>query len=645
MKIFKNVHGSIFFLSAIAAVFNPVIEIIKLIYHGSASFVSLFEFFIFGLFTLLLIWIYLLLFSEDKIPANISNLLDTTLFRIILLILFLIIAVILSIVTLTPVLLNFTPAIKIWAGLCFSIFGALILDIAKINISSIFKPVFSLLVFTLSIFLLSKLLNINNYPLSLGWSETTHFAYGYSFYSAFTGENRILLPYMNHSRYLLLSIPWFFNTSDIIFHRFWETSLFITSTLLTAFLLVKRCKFKKPYNYLFFVWSTLFLLQCPIYYHLLIIPIIIVSTYNHNSKLKYLIIFLASIWAGYSRINWLLMPAAISVILYIYDTMKDIDNNQPWTDIKNSFAIGVSGLFGGILGYLLVYLGSNQAPQLLTSAFSSLLLWQRLLPSPAYGMGILLWIIIVTSPAIFLILYKNNNLSNRILKMRYSFVALILAIFFIGGLIVSVKIGGGSDIHNLDGFVLLLLIVILYELSNRLGFSIRYFEKSNLYSLGFTLLFLLPGIFTLNSIRRIVTPDYNLANQTINEIQEIIDTANKDNKEVLLGDQQHLILFGKLTGIEYNSIFEKTLITEAAISLNIKYLQQYNLQPMEDQFFGVLILEPQQWGIKDTKTDRFADENNYYIRIYSKEFRKYYSLTSKFYNNQLEIYHPIQIDD
>jgi hypothetical protein len=36
----------------------------------------------------------------------------------------------------------------------------------------------------------------------------------------------------------------------------------------------------------------------------------------------------------------------------------------------------------------------------------------------------------------------------------------ILLVFFVGGLVVSVKIGGGTNLHNLDAFMILLLILV-----------------------------------------------------------------------------------------------------------------------------------------------------------------------------------------
>ena len=38
----------------------------------------------------------------------------------------------------------------------------------------------------------------------------------------------------------------------------------------------------------------------------------------------------------------------------------------------------------------------------------------------------------------------------------------ILAVFFVGGLVVSVKIGGGTNLHNMDAYMLILLVVGAY---------------------------------------------------------------------------------------------------------------------------------------------------------------------------------------
>ena len=48
----------------------------------------------------------------------------------------------------------------------------------------------------------------------------------------------------------------------------------------------------------------------------------------------------------------------------------------------------------------------------------------------------------------------------HLLRLGLIFAALL--VLFAGGLVVSMKIGGGVDIHNLDAYLSLLLIVTVY---------------------------------------------------------------------------------------------------------------------------------------------------------------------------------------
>ena len=80
------------------------------------------------------------------------------------------------------------------------------------------------------------------------------------------------------------------------------------------------------------------------------------------------------------------------------------------------------------------------------------LIWARLLPNPTYGLGIILGIIIATGPLIILLMYISRAKhwqTNRVQKLG------IIGglVFLLGlGIIISTKIGGGGDLHNLDMF-------------------------------------------------------------------------------------------------------------------------------------------------------------------------------------------------
>jgi uncharacterized membrane protein YhaH (DUF805 family) len=49
-------------------------------------------------------------------------------------------------------------------------------------------------------------------------------------------------------------------------------------------------------------------------------------------------------------------------------------------------------------------------------------------------------------------------------RLSWLFLLAELLILFVGGLLVSMKIGGGADIHNMDAYAVLLLVITAYLL-------------------------------------------------------------------------------------------------------------------------------------------------------------------------------------
>ena len=96
-----------------------------------------------------------------------------------------------------------------------------------------------------------------------------------------------------------------------------------------------------------------------------------------------------------------------------------------------------------------------------TSVASSLL-WYRLWPNATYAVG-MLPAAILASFAMWLAMYVVVR-KGAIHPLRLALLIMILALLFAGGLLVSLKIGGGADLHNMDAYFIVLLIVFMYLL-------------------------------------------------------------------------------------------------------------------------------------------------------------------------------------
>ena len=78
---------------------------------------------------------------------------------------------------------------------------------------------------------------------------------------------------------------------------------------------------EKALSWLTAGWLFLFLLRVGVYYHLevmVILPLLFIDMKKPRQSL--LIVIIASLWAGISRVNWFPMPALLAIALYLLET-------------------------------------------------------------------------------------------------------------------------------------------------------------------------------------------------------------------------------------------------------------------------------------------------------------------------------------
>ena len=123
------------------------------------------------------------------------------------------------------------------------------------------------------------------------------------------------------SRYLLLGLPYLLPGTSLLEHRLWQVFLWLALSLGTGLALAHRVRPKsRGAAWLGAVWAALFLLQGPVYYHLLVCVILVLLGYNRRRFWQTMIVVaLASVWAGISRVNWIPVPAMLAAALYLLE--------------------------------------------------------------------------------------------------------------------------------------------------------------------------------------------------------------------------------------------------------------------------------------------------------------------------------------
>lgn len=295
------------------------------------------------------------------------------------------------------------------------------------------------------------------------------------------------------------------------------------------------------------------------------------------------------------------------------------------------------------------------------------LLWERLWPNPTNGLGIVLELILAVLPIVILLVYlaivsqnnwasENTNVANKRMtpikpkkNSRYSSIRAIrvknemldhqhfnwqinpwqkLAVTggllgFLGiGLIVSVKVGGGSNLHNLDMFLVSLVFVVAAAWE-RGGAQILANLQEQTLGVKILLLFLvlIPAFLPLMDAMPLELPEQEYVDHTIDlliaESQAVVEAGG----EVLFMDQRQLITFGVIE-IPFVPEYEKKQVMDRALAQDFEYLIPL-YRDLAEQRFGLIITDPQR--IRYSREDEQWDaENDAWVQLVTEPLYCYY---------------------
>ena len=486
-------------------------------------------------------------------------------------------------------------------------------------------------------------LDVSTYPFSLGWSEASRYYYA-SLYFAKSLYGFSVPPTVLHpSRYLLQSIPFLIPNSPLWLHRLWQVCLWIAISLATAYFLARRLSIADWLKrWLFIAWTFLFLLLGPVYYHLQVPVIIILWGFDRKKFWKSLvIILLASAWAGISRINWFPVPAMLAATLYL---LEEPAVQQPlWRYLARPLMWGVAGTavaFGVQKAYIA---WSGNPPDLFSSSFSSDLLWYRLLPNPTYPLGILLSALLVSLPLLLIIFGRMAGHWKAYHPIRLLGLAAIMLALFVVGVIVSTKIGGGSNLHNLDSYLCFLIIIAAYfYFGNTVeDWPLEHAVPSPHWATHWAVIVLalaIPMYYTLalGGPRSFPTPP-----QTAHDIETLSKYVNKyseQNGEVLFISERELVTFNTIPGVRLAPDYERVFLMEMAMSGNPDYLSKFH-DELKNHRFAMIVSEPLFLQYKSAD-EIFGEENNAWVSQVSKYVFCYYEPQKMLRNSRIQLLVP-----
>jgi len=487
-----------------------------------------------------------------------------------------------------------------------------------------------------SVFAFAKsFITVVDYPFSLNWSEGNRIWD----YSILFGRDLYHYPadqplkvYIDQGRQTLWGLPFLLPDVSILGVRLWSALVFTVPYTILGWMSFRYDDRYKNQWFWLGLWSFLFLNQGPIYTPLVLTAMLVVSTRRKPAWIALPVIFLAGLYAQTSRFTWMIAAGMWAVLITLADAGESNGNRISLKNWLKIFVFGVAGFGGGIAvgssasifkEYLGIFFGytlsktQGQTPvsgllegtdvvDILNSGSSSVitdqaLLWDRLLPNPTFGLGILLGLLFAIGPLVVLLVYLNRSKRWKLNYWQQMGSAGILISLMAMGIIISTKIGGGGDLHNLDMFLIGLLLISAFAWESG-GREILFRPEKQPYGIQLLLLAVVavPAFMPWIDAYPMELPPEDKTQWTLDLLRSETQRIVAEGGEILFMDQRQLLTFGYLGDIPLVPEYEKKLVMDKAMSGNKKYFEPF-YRDIANQRFALIITDPQRI--------RFADED------------------------------------
>jgi hypothetical protein len=268
---------------------------------------------------------------------------------------------------------------------------------------------------------------------------------------------------------------------------------------------------------------------------------------------------------------------------------------------------------------------------------SQTLLWYRLLPSSTYPLGVIPGLIIAVGAALIFLVYLLATGKWR-LDVWQALASLAVMVGFLGsGLVASSKIGGGSNLHNMDMFLVSFLLLFMMAVTSKNEQGVIPATEFGLWRGILLIALIIPAWSALWGGKPLQVPSRAETDKVIAQIQNSADSA-KQTGEVLFMDQRQLLTFGNIKGIPLAADYEKKYMMDQAMAGNAKYFAGFYAD-LKARRFSLIVSETQKINYQSGKDD-FNEENNAWVKWISEPFLEYYRPIATFKDYGFSLYVP-----
>ena len=479
-----------------------------------------------------------------------------------------------------------------------------------------------------------------DFPFPLSWSEGNRLWD----YSVAFGSSRYLNPtiqpiftFISSGRQFLWALAFLVPNATIWGVRLWDAVTWILFPLLLGFTIVFHRK-AGPSDWLwkigFIFWVFLFLSQGPIYATLIVSAILVVIGVRQRwLVLSLALVLLAGYYANLSRWTWTYAPGLWAGMLALLDEADPGFRKDQWKQLVRPVSLALAGYFGGqILPQLVTWVQGSLARLPASAAVSLMidpsrgvtrqpLLWDRLFPNSTYAPGILLGTLWAAVPVVVLLVWLALKGTWKV-NLWQAVGMLVPSLAFLGvGLVASTKIGGGSNLHNLDMFWVALVLVTGWAWKDLVSACTRPWVTRTWGIVLVSLALISPALYAVQYGSPLVLPAKEQVQAALESIRQNVAEAQKGGQVLFLDDRQ-LLTFGEVTDVPLVVEYEKKYLMDQAMAGNAEYFQQFN-KDLAAHRFTMIITEPLALNHKDLENN-FSQENNAYVHWVTAPLMCYY---------------------
>ena len=454
-----------------------------------------------------------------------------------------------------------------------------------------------------------------SYPFGLYWSEGNRL-YDYSLVfgqSLYNYPGIVVNPYSSPGRYGLWGAMFLIKDLPIWVHRFWNLILQIVPPILFSWLITRKIQ-PTGLRYRIMLWIALFfIVLAPLHPPFMLASIVVAwFAFDESPVKRGISVLLAGYYVAITRWTWAFAPAAMGALIDLFLYYPRRSGN--W--FRRLLPTAILALLGMAPGLYINFGAFQSTLQGESITGKQALLWYRLLPNPTLGPGVLLLVLLYTSPLLIFIAWWMYTKRWKLDIWQKLAAWGALTGFFTVGLIVSTKIGGGGDLHNLDMYLVTLMLVFALGLTE----VSKSTEKIYLpvWAIGLITLLILFPVYKYIPITpstgesgRLGFADRDTVQKVLSTIQSEVETASQ-NGEVLFMDQRQLLTFGYVLPIPLVPEYEKKYMMDQAMANNAAYFQPY-YQDLANKRFTLIVTEILRMKRKSEMGGRFGEENDAFV--------------------------------